>query len=293
MTQQIHPHNIIKLFEPFTHTTINVKRHKKHIQIQSNNTYTYPQKINNNQESILQPPTPIYHNRASNTPHAITTTDDFYCPMQTDSLFWCIYIIQNGELEYEMLNKGKPISMSILTTLKINCVENIRKTYKENVKPYKLSTLENIETSLVHTPCISISTAVSLCASNNHNLCFISSKHRFFYLLECNPNISTWYIIKREENNNKNNKKCNSSPLYSYKQVEQKKLIDYTLNMIQITNLNTPLKSISFYKLDDLLNMNTILQLPLVDTNTNKQFKKKDLYEQVAKIVQPNVFSAA
>jgi hypothetical protein len=63
--------------------------------------------------------------------------------------------------------------------------------------------------------------------------------------------------------------------------------------MLQITNLNNPLKSISSYKLDDLLNMSITLQLPTINTITNKQLKKKDLYEQVSKIVQPNVFSAA
>jgi len=321
MEQQSHSSYIINSLRPFTHTTVNVKKHKKYIQrekipnpdsnahmytrVEMNNKNT--KNNNNNKQYSVQEtpkPEPVHHNRIlSNISHAITTPDGFYCPTQSDSLFWCVYMIQKGELEYEMLNKGKPISMSILINLKIACVEEIRKTYKENVKPYKLSTLENIETSLVHTPNINITTAASLCAGDKHNLCFISSKQRFFYLLECNPETTTWYIIKCEDNtsnnnNNNNNKNRNGkhsggTPLYSYKQVNQNELTEYKPHMLQITNLNNPLKSISSYKLDDLLNMSITLQLPTINTITNKQLKKKDLYEQVSKIVQPNVFSAA
>ena len=315
MEQQSHSSYIINSLRPFTHTTVNVKKHKKYNPIHrenkipnpDSNTHMYTRvemnntKNNNNnnkQYSVQETPKPVHHNRImSNISHAITTSDGFYCPTQSDSLFWCVYMIQKGELEYEMLNKGKPISMSILTNLKIECVEEIRKTYKENVKQYKLGTLENIETILVHTPYLNITTAASLCASDKHNLCFISSKQRFFYLLECNPSTTTWYIIRCEENtsNNKNrNEKHNGgTPLYSYKQVQKNELTEYTPHMLQITNLNNPLKGISSYKLDDLLNMSITLQLPTINTDTNKQLKKKDLYEQISKIVQPNVFSAA
>jgi hypothetical protein len=259
MEQQSHSSHIINSLRPFTHTTVNVKKHKKYNHIHRENKIPNPDsnahmytrvemnntKNNNKQYSVQETPkpVPVHHNRImSNISHAITTPDGFYCPTQSDSLFWCVYMIQKGELEYEMLNKGKPISMSILTNLKIACVEEIRKTYKENVKPYKLSTLENIETSLVHTPDLNITTAASLCAGDKHNLCFISSKQRFFYLLECNPETTTWYIIKCEDNTsnnkNRNGKHSGGTQLYSYKQVNQNELTEYTHHMLQITNLN-------------------------------------------------------
>ena len=56
-----------------------------------------------------------------------------FFPNQQDSLFWCFYIIKNGEFSYESLhNKNSLVSKQ----MKVNFIDVIRKN-KDTVKMYK------------------------------------------------------------------------------------------------------------------------------------------------------------
>ena len=49
---------------------------------------------------------------------------EFFIPKQKDSLFWCFYIMKNGDANYEMLEHKNIITDK---KLKIDYVEKIRK----------------------------------------------------------------------------------------------------------------------------------------------------------------------
>ena len=69
-----------------------------------------------------------------------------FVPYEMDSLFWILYIINNSDIQYEMLErKGVIMEKSI----KITYIENIRKE-KKLLKQYKLQSLPDLENNLAN-----------------------------------------------------------------------------------------------------------------------------------------------
>ena len=62
--------------------------------------------------------------------------NSIFCPLEKDALFWCFYIMRNGDTSYEMLEHKNII---VEKKLKIEYVEKIRKE-KQTVKTYKFAT---------------------------------------------------------------------------------------------------------------------------------------------------------
>ena len=82
---------------------------------------------------------------------------DIFFPKEKDSLFWCFYIMKNGESKYEMLENK---SFVIEKKFKIDYVEKIRKE-KQIVKMYKFATLTHIENQLANEQKIDLTTFIS------------------------------------------------------------------------------------------------------------------------------------
>ena len=98
-----------------------------------------------------------------------------YFPNQQDSLYWCYYIIANGDAKYEMLQNK---NFLLAKQMKIELVEKIRKN-KDIIKTYKFDTLTSIESNLANDNTINIKTFCSLCAIDNINIIYIS-KNTYF-----------------------------------------------------------------------------------------------------------------
>ena len=93
----------------------------------------------------------------------------FY-PKENDSLFWCYFIIKNGEIKYETLNNKNIV---ITKQLKIDLINKIRDN-KSIIKTYKFDTISNIENNIVNDNYINIKSIMTLCAIEKINLIFIS-----------------------------------------------------------------------------------------------------------------------
>jgi hypothetical protein len=63
-----------------------------------------------------------------------------FVPAQQDSLFWCYYILKNGDASYETLNNKNSL---VAKQQKIELVSVIRKN-KDIVKMYKFDTITNL-----------------------------------------------------------------------------------------------------------------------------------------------------
>lgn len=191
-----------------------------------------------------------------------------FVPKEQDTLFWCYYIILNGESSYEMLNVKNSL---IAKQIKINYVSKIREN-KSVVKTYKFDTITNIESNLVNDNNINIKTVMSLCAINKINLIFVSRKTYFELLMNDNEPI---YIIKELENQSKYIKK------YGFEIANENSLQNIRTTLYKIDNLDKPIKALSSYRVKDLTDICEKLAIKITKCDTGKNKTKNELYESI------------
>jgi hypothetical protein len=198
-----------------------------------------------------------------------TTIPDIYIPREQDSLFWCYYIIKNGDVQYEMLQNR---NILITKQLKIELVSKIREN-KPVVKMYKFDTLTNLEGNLANDNILSIASLMTIFAIDNINIVFIS-KNTYYELLTNDSGII--YII-REINNNKSK----YSKQYGFEIANEESLNQIHTNLYKIDSLDKPIKALSSYKVSDLLNIANKLAIETVNKETGKTKRKNELYESI------------
>lgn len=101
------------------------------------------------------------------------TRQQLFIPNQQDSLFWCFYIIKNGDIKYETLNNKNSL---LAKQMKIELVDSIRK-HKDVVKMYKFDTISNLESNLANDNNLNDKTFFTLCAIENINIIFLKKIH--------------------------------------------------------------------------------------------------------------------
>lgn len=189
--------------------------------------------------------------------------NNFFIPTQKDSLFWCFYIMKNGEVKYELLGQ---ITLICEKNLKIEYVEKIRKE-KQVIKPYKFSSLTKIENQLANENKIDLPTLLTLCVIENVNIFYINK--RTYYELLMNDTDEIFVI------NSFNNDK------FGYKLVSKNdtELKNYKETLFKIDNIEKPIKSISAYKVQELVDYCGKLAIESINKENGKTKSKKDLYE--------------
>ena len=191
-----------------------------------------------------------------------------FVPREQETLFWCYYIILNGEANYEMLNVKNSL---IAKQIKINYVSKIRGN-KPVIKTYKFDTITNIESNLANDNNINIKTVMSLCAINKINLMFVRRKTYFELLMNDNEPI---YIIRELENHSKYNKK------YGFEIANEASLQNIRTTLYKIHNLDKPIKALSSYKIKDLTDICEKLAIKINKDDTSKNKTKNELYESI------------
>jgi hypothetical protein len=117
--------------------------------------------------------------------------EKIFIPSEQDTLFWCYYIIVNGDIAYETLpNKNSLVAKQ----MKIDLVSIIRKN-KEVIKTYKFDTLTNIESNLANDAVLNAKTFLSLFAIANINVIYISKKTYFESFMNDTSDV---YIVKEQ-----------------------------------------------------------------------------------------------
>lgn len=202
-----------------------------------------------------------------NNDKKIIKTPSIFIPKEQDTLFWCYYIIKNGDINYETLN-----NRNTLTTkqLKIDYVSKIREN-KQIVKTYKFDTITNIESNLANDNNINIKTVITLCSIENINLIFISRKTYFELLMNDTSDV---YIISEIELQSKYMKK------YGFEIATSERLDEIRNTLYKIETIDKPIKSLSSYKVQDLINIANKLAIE-TNKDTGKQKTKNELYESL------------
>ena len=192
-----------------------------------------------------------------------------FIPREQDTLFWCYYIIKNGDIKYEMIQ-----NRNFVTTkqLKIDLVSKIREN-KTTIKMYKFDTLSNLESNLSNDNNISIKTFMTLCAISNINIIFVSKK-TYYELLTNDTDII--YIIREIDNSQlKYNKQ------YGYEIATEELLNEVRSNLYKVDSLDKPIKGLSSYKVSDLINIANKLVIEIINKQTGKNKTKNELYESI------------
>jgi len=198
----------------------------------------------------------------------------FY-PKQKDSLFWSFYIMVYGDVAYELI---QPINLVSEKKIKIEYIEKIRLN-KALLKQHKYATLTHIENQLLNEQRIDIKTFFSLCVLEKMNVFYIHKKT--YYDLQMNKddnNIDTnnsTYILYSSIN-----PKINNQLKYGFELGISEKIENFKKEFFHIENLEKPIKSISGYKLNELLEYCKQLGIETMNQN-NKTKNKKELYESL------------
>lgn len=193
---------------------------------------------------------------------------DLFIPNQQDSLFWCFYIMKNGEISYETLNNKNSL---VAKQIKIDLVSTIRKN-KDTLKIYKFDTKTNIENNLANDNNINSKTFLSLCAIENMNVIYISKK-TYYELLMNDTNIT--YIVHELQSDSKYYNK------YGFELATEDSINKTKSSLYKLDSVDKPIKAISAYKVTDLMEICNKLVIETTNKETGKNKSKKDLYESI------------
>ena len=192
------------------------------------------------------------------------------CIKEKDSLFWTFFTMVNGDVAYELL---KPIHLVKEKKIKIEYIEKLRQN-KVLLKQHKFATLIHIENQLLNETKIDLNTFFSLCVLENINIFYVYKKT--FYELILDDSKPT-FIVYRNNNNNNNSLKYTFEKITTGFEILEK----YRTDLYKIDVLNKPIKALSFYKLQELVDFCNKLNLDIINKETNKPKKKQELYEAI------------
>jgi hypothetical protein len=209
------------------------------------------------------------NNSVKNTNNTTNTKKNvLFIPKEQDNLFWCFYIIKNGEINYETINNKTPL---LTKQMKIEIISEVRKN-KDTIKIHKFDSIVNIESNLVNDNIINSKTFLTLCAINNINIIYISKKTYFELLIN---DTNTIYIVYEIESQSKYYNK------YGFELATEEKLKNIKTDFYKIDKIDKPIKSLSSYKTEDLINICNKLAIETTNKDTGKNKQKKDLYELI------------
>ena len=191
--------------------------------------------------------------------------ETMYKPKQRDSLFWCFYILKKGFFNYEMeiINQYFVVEKNE----KFKYIELLRKN-KDILKIHKIKPFTELEDDLANKDKISIKTFFALCIFENINILLVNN--RKIYELLC-TNVDEKHPVNIVHRNNKTYE--HSIELDVTNEIIQK----YRDTYYNMSNFEGTLKSISSYKLDELIELCTKLNIN-IEQKDNQKMKKIDIY---------------
>ena len=195
-------------------------------------------------------------------------TQEIFIPVEQDSLFWCYFIIKNGDIKYETIyNKNDLVAKQ----MKIDLVNVVRKN-KDIVKMYKLDTITSIESNLANDTFLNSKTFLTLCAIENINVIYISKKTYFELMMN---DTDVVYIVYEKPSKNKYFNK------YGFELGNNETIENIRTTLYKVDKIDKPIRSLSYYKVEELVNICFKLAIETTNLNTGKTKSKKDLYEAI------------
>jgi len=147
-----------------------------------------------------------------------------------------------------------------------NIEKNIKYNFAQNLEKIKFKKMNNVIENMCYEENINLYTLSALCKYNNLNFIYVNEniKYEMFY----NEDSNSYYLV----NNNKDIKFIKKENLY--------KICE---NKYNIQNIEKPINSITYYKLDELSEIYNKINNDYSDI----KYKKKEIYE----IIKKNIYS--
>ena len=193
------------------------------------------------------------------------TQSTFFIPRHKDTLFWCFYLMKHGDIEYDMLGQ---ITHIVEKKIKIEYVEKIRNN-KQVIKPYKFMSLSNLENMLVNEHRIDLNVFLALCVLENVNVIYINKRTYYELITNDEDDIFILNNVDNVKYGYRLSKKCSSEVEF------------FRSSLFKIENIQKPVKPVSSYKLQELVDLCNKLELDTVNKDTKKPKQKKELYELI------------
>jgi len=234
----------------------NLEDYKKYMLTKENITNFLPQKKEQNLNNLeMKTESKIVSKQRTSNFKQRTSNFKQKLDNQSDTLFWCFYIILKGEHEYE-LNK----SFTTEKEFKIQSIEQLR-TIKPQLKALKLK-INETEGELLTAKKITVKSLVALCLLHKKNLLYVWD-HKYYEFINNADEPVNIIIWNKEENN------------FSHI-IDDEKQSYYTNNYWCVQNIDKPLKSMTGYSRDELLEIVKKLDIQIINKET-----KKGLYEKI------------
>jgi len=211
---------------------------------------------------MLKPPEPA----ALSMENDKSITAGLFFPREKDQLFWCFYIMKHGMEQYRDLGK---INIVIEKKIKIEYIEKLRGK-KVELKQKKMAPLTHVENSLLNDFKIDLKTFLALCICDGLPVTYVHKK--MYYELDLDDGEAT--STTNAETKTANILARFDEPLKYGCKIGKEIQVS---SLYKIDNLNKPIKAISAYKMEELLDMCHKLG---INMGIKKQIKK-DLYEQI------------
>ena len=195
--------------------------------------------------------------RINDTPSPVKTCE-YYEILEDDKLYWLYFILNNGYDVYNQTKRGFQVEKKH----KFDIIEKVDK-FKCHLKDFKLKASLLIE-DLGTSNNINFTSFLSLCCMSHINLFVYKNKIGCFY--NFNEDTSKYYVFDYV------NKRLYKSP-------SEKASLDN--KFILVSNLDKPLKAMSSYKKQDILEFATKLDINHYKVNSSKQKTKQELYNEI------------
>ena len=217
----------------------------------------------------------IANNEINNTQSMVLKKVEYFTPSQSNSLFWCFYIIYNGFASYEYESNYFTAEQQF----KIQTIEKFKKgENKAALKEHKISKT-CFESGLVSAKNINAKTLYALCLFYKLNIFYVYKNT--YYEMITNIEKPIHIIIYNAETNN-------FSIRLPVDMHAKETLIEHTEYMEKIKesyweldNLEKPLRPITVYSVNDLINICSKLEIPIICESSNKNKKKAELYSDI------------
>jgi len=203
------------------------------------------------------------------------TKQDYFTPAQTNSLFWCFYIIYNGFASYEYESNYFTAEQQF----KIQTIEKIKKGEgKVKLKENKISKT-CFESGLMGCTNINAKTLYALCLCYNLNIFYIY-KNTYYEMVS---NIEKpVHIIKYNAETNNYSIRLPVDTSASETFGEHSEYIEKIKEKYwKLDSLDKPLRPITVYSVQDLSDICCKLEINIICEIKNKKKTKAELYSAI------------
>jgi hypothetical protein len=249
------------------------KSTKTNTKTTTTSTTTTTTTITNKDKNIVTSVSNEHNNEHDNKQES--TNLQYFTPSQSNSLFWCFYIIYNGFASYEYESNYFTAEQQF----KIQTIEKVKKGEgKTCLKEHKISKT-CFESGLLGSTNINAKTLYALCLCYNLNIFYIykntyyemiSSIEKPIHIIKYNAETNNYSICLPVDINATETLSKHSDYIEKIKEKYWK-----------LDSLDKPLRPVTVYSVQDLVNICSKLDIAVVCETTNKKKTKAELYSSI------------